>query len=140
MDELKKELYKYKLDLLYYGISISRICYTTLRKGKNNQININDYITTKGLMIALEFKIYVHVNLNKDSQYKSDILNNTYVLKYKDVVICHISIIQPPDFALQITRLRGLYINLELYNDNYRKNIFPKKTLLENKFILNLSA
>lgn len=58
-------------------------------------------------MIALEFKIYVHANLNKDSQYKSDILNNTYVLKYKDVVICHISIIQPPDFALQITRLRG---------------------------------
>ena len=59
-----KELYEYKLDLLYYGISLSPNCYQMLKKGSNGQVNNDDYITTKGLMVLLDNKIYVNVRQN----------------------------------------------------------------------------
>ena len=119
----KKELYEYKLDILYYGISISQSCYNSLKKGKHNQINNNDYITTKGLMIALDSKIYVNADLNKNSYYTADFVNNEYILKYKDLFICKINIIQPPDFALQFSRLntgRPLIAYVNVHGDRIR--------------------
>ncbi|MCI8460499.1 MAG: hypothetical protein HFE81_03805, partial [Bacilli bacterium] len=63
MKEIRtKELFEYKLDLLYYGISIDRECYNSLKKGNKNQINNEDYITTRGLMIVLNSSVYVNAN------------------------------------------------------------------------------
>lgn len=46
-----KELYEYKLDLLYYGIAIGDEAYNSLKKGESGKVNNEDYITTKGLML-----------------------------------------------------------------------------------------
>ncbi len=100
-----KELYEYKLDLLYYGIAITDSCYDTLKKGCYKQINNNDYITTKGLMIVLDSSTYVNANLNKESPYKVDVKNAIYALYHKDQYVCEVKIIQPPDFALNKERL-----------------------------------
>ncbi len=97
---LNKELYEYKLDLLYYGIALSNNCYNSLRKGFNRQVNNNDYITTKGLMIVLESQVYVNAMLNKKSPYKIDFIDDLYILYYNEEYICQLKIIQPPDFAL----------------------------------------
>lgn len=95
-----KELYEYKLELLYCGVSISKSCYTVLKKGKDGQVNNNDYITTKGLMLLLDNKIYVNANLDNKSDYVIDFRNNEFILVNNDKVICSVKIIQPPDFAL----------------------------------------
>lgn len=95
-----KEMYEYKLDLIYYGVKVTKNCFDSLVKGIDNQINHNDYITTKGLMIALDSKIYVNANINDNSFYSIDFKDGVYVLGYEDKYICDIDIIQPPLFAL----------------------------------------
>ena len=95
-----KELYDYKLDLLYYGVSISDSCYDALKKGGDGQVNNDDYITTKGLMILLDNELYVNANLNESSKYLIDFRDNKFFLKYQDIDVCSVTIIQPPDFAL----------------------------------------
>ncbi|MDE6141081.1 MAG: radical SAM protein [Bacilli bacterium] len=95
-----RELYEYKLDLLYYGVSISDNCYAALKKGGDGKVNNDDYITTKGLMIMLDDSLYVNANLNKSSRYLIDFNCNRFSLKYDDVDICSVKVIQPPDFAL----------------------------------------
>lgn len=97
---MKKELFEYKLDLLYYGIFLTDSCYNSLRKGLNKKVNHNDYITTKGLMLELDGKIYVNAKLNKKSPYMIDFNDNKYYLYHDKQVICLVRIIQSPDFAL----------------------------------------
>ncbi len=96
-----KKLYEYKLELLYHGIAISENCYNSLRKGKNGKINNDDYITTKGLMIALDNNIYVNANLNPNNPYLIDYEHNTYILKKETDKICKVKVKQPPEFALK---------------------------------------
>lgn len=108
-----KELYEYKLDLLYYGVVIDNDCIKTLRKGINNQISHNDYITTKGLMIRLNSSVYVNANINEESPYIIEISHRQYILKYHNNFICNVTIFQPPDYALQNTKLS----NNELISD-----------------------
>lgn len=111
-----KELYEYKLELLYYGISITKECYNSLKKGKNGKINNDDYITTKGLMIALDNSIYVNANLNPNSPYSIDYDNEVHILKHKEDKICHVKITQPPDFALEEQSLPNGRLISELVN------------------------
>lgn len=113
---MNKELYEYKLDLLYYGIHITDECYASLKKGIYNQINHNDYITTKGLMIALDSLIYVNAKLNKKSPYVVDIQENNYYLVFNDKKICSIKIIQPPEFALMGATLKSGKVVTDLIN------------------------
>lgn len=124
MKEIRtKELFEYKLDLLYYGISIDRECYNSLKKGNKNQINNEDYITTRGLMIVLNSSVYVNANLNEDSPYKVYLINEIYVLKYGEITICTVNIIQPPDFALRAAKLSNgdLVINyVNVHGDRVR--------------------
>ncbi len=94
------ELYEYKLDLLYYGISLSLGCYQALKKGSNGQVNNDDYITTKGLMVLLDNKIYVNANLKEYSKYQIDFKDEEFFLSCRGLKICPVKIIQPPDFAL----------------------------------------
>lgn len=95
-----KELYEYKLDLLYYGISLSPNCYQMLKKGSNGQVNNDDYITTKGLMVLLDNKIYVNANLYEASKYQIDFENDEFCLLCEGLKVCSVKIIQPPDYAL----------------------------------------
>lgn len=111
-----KELYEYKLDLLYYGVSISDSCYGALKKGGDGQVNNDDYITTKGLMILLDDKMYVNANLNKNSKYLLDFRDNKFFLKYQDTDICSVKIIQPPDFALNKVSLSSGVLVTTLVN------------------------
>lgn len=111
-----KELYEYKLELLYYGVSISERCYNSLKKGKNGKINNNDYITTKGLMIALDNWLYVNANLNPNSPYSIDYENNIHVLRNRNDKICKVQIKQPPEFALKEQSLPNGKLITELVN------------------------
>lgn len=99
------KLYEYKFDLLYYGITIEDECYERLRKGVNNQVSYNDYITTKGLMLVLDSKIYVSAEVNGESPYKICLIDNCYFLKKDGLIICDVKIIQPPEFALKEVKL-----------------------------------
>lgn len=118
-----KELYEYKLDLFYYGVSISSISYAVLKKGKDGQVNNDDYITTKGLMLLLDNKIYVNANLYPNSRYLIDFRNNEFILVNNDDIICSVKIIQPPDFALdKITLENGELITtlVNVHGDRLR--------------------
>ena len=112
----KRELWEYKLDILYYGISISKQCFDMLKKGINNQINNDDYITTKGLMIVLDYKIYVNADINEESPFLIDYEDEQYILKYKNKLICKIKIIQPPEFALKRKKLNSGELITNLIN------------------------
>lgn len=101
----KKELYEYKLDLLYYGINLEEECYKLLKKGINNQVSHNDYITTKGLMLRLDSKIYVSADVIEDSPYSICVFNNCFFLKKGELLICKVDIIQPPEFALKEAKI-----------------------------------
>lgn len=95
-----KELWEYKLDLLFYGIEISKSCYELLKKDKDGKVNYEDYITTKGLFIVLNDTVYVNAMLNASSPYLVDREKEIFILKYKGQKICTVNIIQVPDFAL----------------------------------------
>lgn len=101
---MKKELYEYKLDLFYYGVRLTDSAYNKLKKGKNNQVNHEDYITTKGLLLGLENEVYVNASLNKNSKYKIDYMDKKFILR-ESSEICQVHIFQPPDFALQTKKL-----------------------------------
>lgn len=95
-----KQIWEYKLELLFHGISISEKCYKLLRKDKNGKVNNEDYITTKGLIIVLKDSVFVSSMINQNSPYCIDYEENNFVLKFNGEEICFIKIIQPPDFAL----------------------------------------
>lgn len=95
-----KELWEYKLDLLFYGVRINNNCYEQLKKNKDGKVNNEDYITTKGLLIVLNDTVYVNAMININSPYFIDSYENSFVLYYNQEKICLINIIQPPDFAL----------------------------------------
>ena len=119
---MKKELYEYKLDLFYYGVNLTDSAYKNLKKGKNNQVNHDDYITTKGLLLCLENKVYVNANLNKNSRYKIDYIDKKFILS-ESSEICQVHIFQPPNFALQTTKLpNGLPITnfVNIHGDRIR--------------------
>ena len=116
MNIKKRELWEYKLDILYRGISISKKCFDTLKKGINNQINNDDYITTKGLMIVLDNKIYVNADINEESYFQIDYEDEQYILKYNNKLICNIRIIQPPEFALMRKKLSSGELLTNLIN------------------------
>lgn len=104
---INKELYEYKLDLLYYGITIEDKCYKRLRKGNNNNVNYDDYITTRGLMLLLNSKVYVSTDINKDSPYSICLIGEDYFLKDSQSLICKVDIFQPPEFALKENKLKN---------------------------------
>ena len=95
-----KQIWEYKLELLFHGIRISQNCYKILKKDKNGKVNNEDYITTKGLILVLNDSVYVNAMVNKNSPYYIDFEESNFVLKLNDEKICYIKIIQPPDFAL----------------------------------------
>ena len=103
---MEKELYEYKLDLLYYGIKIDDECFKRLIKGNNNNnVCFDDYITTRGLMLCLDSKIYVSTDIKEESPYIISFINDDYFLRKGDLYICNIDILQPPEFALYEARL-----------------------------------
>ncbi len=103
---MEKELYEYKLDLLYYGIKIDDECFKRLIKGNNNNnVCFDDYITTRGLMLCLDSKIYVSTDIKEESPYIISCINDDYFLRKGDLYICNIDILQPPEFALYEARL-----------------------------------
>lgn len=118
-----KELYEYKLDLLYYGIAIGDEAYNSLKKGESGKVNNEDYITTKGLMLLLDNQIYVNANLNDESVYKLDVVNNNFVIKQSGKLICDVDVIQPPEFALNNVSLpNGCWITdlVNVHGDRIR--------------------
>jgi len=118
-----KELWEYKLDLLFYGIRISENCYELLKKGKNRKITNDDYITTKGLFIILNDSVYVNAMINTNSQYSVEREDTNLILKCNEQKICSINIIQPPDFALNsITLSNGRMITdlVNIHGDRIR--------------------
>lgn len=120
---MPKELWEYKLDLLFYGIRISEKCYESLKKNKKGKVTNEDYITTKGLFIILNGNTYVNAMINSNSQYSVDIEGSGFVLKYNEKEICFINIIQPPDFALNsITLSNGKMITdlVNIHGDRIR--------------------
>lgn len=119
----RNELYKVKIDLLCYGITISKSCYDSLEKGINGNVNHNDYITTKGLFLVLDEQAYVNANLNKNSRYELDFVDNKYVLFKEKVKICKVDVIQSPSYALQNKKLdNGILISdlVNLHGDRLR--------------------
>lgn len=111
-----KEMWEYKLDLLFYGIRISENCYELLRKGKKGKITNEDYITTKGLFIILNDSVYVNAMINANSQYFVEREDTNLILKYDKQKICSIRIIQPPDFALNSITLPNGKMITDLVN------------------------
>lgn len=93
-------MYKYKLDIFFFGVSLSDECYESLKKDNNGNVNFNDYITTKGLYISLNNEIHVNANINNNSKYKIDYQDLKYKLFKNGKYVCDVYIIQPPDFAL----------------------------------------
>ncbi len=93
-------MYKYKLDLFFFGVRLSDECYKSLKKGLDGKVNFNDYITTKGLHISLNNEAYVNADINDTSMYKIDYYDFKYILLRDNVYICDVYISQPPDFAL----------------------------------------
>lgn len=111
-----KELWEYKLDLLFYGIGISQKCYELLQKNKEGKVNNEDYITTKGLFIILNDCVYVNARINPDSPYFIDFLEEKYILKYQEEKICTIQMKQAPSFALQAITLPNGKLITDLVN------------------------
>ncbi len=111
-----KELWEYKLDLLFYGVRISQNCYKLLKKDKDGKVNNEDYITTKGLFIVLGDEVYVNAMININSPYSIDSDGYKFVLKYKETDICFVDIIQAPDFALNAYTLPNGKLITELVN------------------------
>lgn len=112
-----KELWEYKLDLLYYGIQLSKKVYDLLRKSDDGKVNYDDYITTKGLFIILGNKAYVSPDIDESSPYSLEINNKyKYFLAYKGEFICYIEIIQPPAYALSNLRIKNGKLITDLVN------------------------
>lgn len=111
-----KELWEYKLDLLFYGITISKKCYDSLKKNKDGKVNTEDYITTKGLYIVLDNTVYVNAMINISSPYSIDIDGDKYILKYNEEKVCCVNISQPPSFALNEFTLPNGKLMTDLVN------------------------
>lgn len=82
-----KNLWEYKLDLLFYGFRLSQKCYEVLKKNKDGQVNSEDYITTKGLIIVLDDIIYVNAQINNSSPYSIDSEKQKFILKYNEKIV-----------------------------------------------------
>lgn len=111
-----KKLWEYKLDLLSYGIRINQKCYEILKKNKDGKVNNEDYITTKGLFIVLKDNVCVNAMINMQSPYSIDSEAQEFILKYNEENIYSISIIQPPDFALNASTLPNGKLITDLVN------------------------
>lgn len=111
-----KQIWEYKLELLFHGVSISQNCYKLLKKDKNGKVNQEDYITTKGLILVLNDSVYVNAMINKNSSYRIDYEKSDFVLKFNDEKVCFINIIQPPDFALNAEVLPNGKLITDLVN------------------------
>lgn len=111
-----KELWEYKLDLLYYGIKISPKCYELLKKSKEGKVNNDDYITTKGLFLLLDKIVSVNAMINTESPYSIDWYDKEFLLKYNEEKVCPIKIIQPPDYALNLNTLPNGKLITKLIN------------------------
>lgn len=114
--EIMKKIWEYKLDLLFYGIQISRKCYELLKKNKDGNVNNEDYITTRGLFIVLNDTINVNAMINTSSPYFIDSDEHEFFLKYNEEKVCSIHIIQPPDFALNASTLPNGRLITDLVN------------------------
>lgn len=111
-----KNLWEYKLDLLFYGIKINQNSYEVLKKDKDGKVNNEDYITTKGLFIILNNNLYVNAEIKSNSPYSIDIEGHEFILKHNEEKICCANIIQPPDFALNATTLPNGKLITDLVN------------------------
>lgn len=94
------KLWEIKLEILFYGIEITDNAYNNLKHGIDGKVNVDDYITTKGLMLALNDEVYVSGIIKNDSKYIVDYFDGKYVLKRDAEILTNVTIIQPPDYAL----------------------------------------
>lgn len=95
-----KELWEYKLDILYYGIRIGDACYKKLKKDSEGKITHENYITTNGLFIVLDDSVYVNARIDEKSPYIVDEEDNKTTLKYNNQYICYVVIKQSPEFYM----------------------------------------
>ena len=94
------ELYRLKLELFYYGVDLSVEAIKKLNL-VNGKLTFDDYITTRGLILMLNEDIFVNAEINKESNYKIDYVDNSFVIINNGKLISSINnIIQPPKFAL----------------------------------------